>query len=295
WPAAPCNCRKHEAPLASLNLPWSSISERVDPVGGSPNRGLCRGFCEPTVTSPTESTVATRPGGPLVASLLFLGLLVVSLKPAVSAGEGLQARTAGLPESCEPAGQTSGQVSTVLQTLSSRPSAEGYNALGALYAQRKLTDCAIAAFDKALLLDRGSWDARYNLGLALISRQDYHRAVKELQAAVKSKPESFAAHNALGVANRSLGQLDAAADEFKEALRLNPGFADASLNLADLTLDQKRYIAAIYYLERALAQPPPPQFVERLQTDLAVAYSENGDYDRAAEVFKKLIALHPNS
>src|SRR5207245_7187067 len=101
------------------------------------------------------------------------------------------------------AGETPGQVSTVLQTLSSRPSAEGYNALGALYARRKLTDCAIAAFDKALLLDRGSWDARYNLGLALISRQNYNRAVSVLQAAVKTKPESFPAHNALGVAYRA--------------------------------------------------------------------------------------------
>src|SRR5207245_747877 len=74
WLAAPCNCRKHEAPLASLNLPRSSISERVATVGGFANRGLCRGFCEPTVNSQTESTVATRPGGgPLVASLLLLG------------------------------------------------------------------------------------------------------------------------------------------------------------------------------------------------------------------------------
>ncbi|PYV21271.1 MAG: hypothetical protein DMG24_20125 [Acidobacteria bacterium] len=251
-------------------------------------------FHEPTVNSQTESTVATTPtGGPLVACLLLLGLLVTNLTPA--ADEGLQAPAARLPQSCEQTGATSGQVSALLQTLSTHPSAEGYNTLGALYAQRKQLDCAIAAFDQALQLDSGSWDARYNLGLALISRQDYTRAVRELQAAVKTKPESFAARNALGVAYRSLGQLDAAVKEFKEALRLNPRFADASLNLADATLDQKRYAAAIYYLEQALANSPPPPFAERLQTDLAVAYSENGDYDRAAEVFKKLIALHPNS
>ncbi|PYV01620.1 MAG: hypothetical protein DMG26_13170, partial [Acidobacteria bacterium] len=244
-----------------------------------------------------KGRIRVRPvGAPLLGRLLLLALLLMILLPTAAAADAsFQAPAAGLPESCEPAGQTSDQVSTVLQTLSSRASAEGYNTLGALYARRKQFDCAIAAFEKALVLDRGSWDARYNLGLALISRQDYNRAVKELQAAVKTKPESFAAHNALGVAYRALGQLDTAADEFKEALRLNPGFADASLNLADLTLDEKRYVAAIYYLERALAQSPPAQFAERLQTDLAVAYSKNGDYDRAAEVFKKLIALHPNA
>src|SRR5439155_8026389 len=125
-----------------------------------------------------KGRIRARPvSAPLLGTLLLLAFLLMILPTASAADGSFQASTAGLPESCEPAGQTSGQVSTVLQTLSTRPSAEGYNALGALYAQRKLTDCAIAAFDKALLLDRGSWDARYNLGLALISRQDYHRAV----------------------------------------------------------------------------------------------------------------------
>src|SRR5438552_900550 len=156
-----------------------------------------------------KGRIRVRPvGAPLLGRLLLLALLLMILLPTAAAADArFQAPAAGLPESCEPAGQTPGQVSTVLQTLSSRPSAEGYNALGALYARRKQFDCAIAAFDKALLLDRGSWDARYDLGLALISRQDYDRAVRELQAAAKTKPESFAAHNALGVAYRSLGRL----------------------------------------------------------------------------------------
>jgi Flp pilus assembly protein TadD len=131
--------------------------------------------------------------------------------------------------------------------------------------------------------------------LALISHQEYERAVKELQVAVKEKPGSFAAHTALGVAYRLRGQLSAATEEFKSALGLNPRCADASLNLADIALDEKRYVAATNYVQQALAKSPPPPFAEPLEMDLGVAYFQNREYEKAAGVFKKLSASHPDS
>src|SRR5439155_1561116 len=144
---------------------------------------------------------------------------------------------------------------------------------------------------------RGSWDARYNLGLALISRQDYNRAVRELHAAVKTKPESFAAHNALGLASRSLGQLDAAADEFKESLRLNPGFADASLNLADLTLAKalrtlNQVSESLPYLRDYLRnQPNAPEGYEIA----GQAYRKLGRFRDAVTALERAVAMNPQS
>ncbi len=206
-----------------------------------------------------------------------------------------QVRVAGMPSSCQEAGRGFPKIPEVLQTISNHPSADGYNTLGALYAQREEWDCAIAALGEALRLNSNLWDARYNLGLTLISHRDFGKAVRELQVAVQDRPDSFAAHNALGVAFRSIGQLDAAADEFGTALRLNPRSVGALLNLAEIDIEQQRYAAAIYYLQQALGREPSPEFTERLEMDLAVAYSKNEDYKQAAELFKKLVRIHPNS
>ena len=231
---------------------------------------------------------------PLLPRSLRWALIGATLVVALAS---TQARPQGppLPDSClkEPGAST--QIRNFLQTLETHPSAEAFNTVGALWAQDRKYDCAIAAFDAALRLDPTVWDARYNKGLALVSVQNYEQAVKELHQAVKEKPGSFAAHNALGRALRSLGQPAEATDEFKKALGLNPRFVDASLNLADIALDQKRYVAAAYYVQQALSKSPPQPFSDRLEMDLAMAYSGNQEYEKAAGVFKKLVAAHPDS
>ncbi|MGD0126194.1 MAG: tetratricopeptide repeat protein [Terriglobia bacterium] len=131
--------------------------------------------------------------------------------------------------------------------------------------------------------------------MALISSRKFEQAATELQIAAKDRPGAFAAHNALGIAYRSLGNPGEAAEEFKKTLALNPGFVDASLNLADLALEQKREVAAISYLQQALAKAPPQPFAERLQVELGAAYFQNRDYEKAAGVVKKLLATHPGS
>ncbi len=218
---------------------------------------------------------------------------VLATAPEASAEGG--APGSAIPKACQTGARISGPVAEVLKTLSNHPTAQGYNTLGALYGETSQLDCAIAAFESALKLDPNSSKARYNLPLALVSHQDYKKAVEQLEIVIREHPDFFAAHNALGVAYRSLGQLDAAAEEFQNTLKIDPKFVGASLNLAEVDQDQGRYAAAIYYLQQVLAQSPPSEMAERLQMDLAVAYSQSGTYDDAALVFKKLILLHPNS
>ena len=47
-------------------------------------------------------------------------------------------------------------------------------------------------------------------------------------------PDSAEAHNNLGIALASQGELDAAIDQFQRALTLQPAFVDAQRNLAKL-------------------------------------------------------------
>ena len=62
------------------------------------------------------------------------------------------------------------------KAISTRPSASAYDALGAYFGQRKQFACALSAFESALRLEPNSWEAHYNLGLALLERGKSERA-----------------------------------------------------------------------------------------------------------------------
>jgi Flp pilus assembly protein TadD len=52
-----------------------------------------------------------------------------------------------------------------------------------------------------------------------------------LRSAIELMPDSAEAHNDLGVALASMGQVDEAADHFRRAVELQPEFAEARRNL----------------------------------------------------------------
>src|SRR6201984_688917 len=108
------------------------------------------------------------------------------------------------------------------QVLATHPSAGAYDALGAYFGQRQQLTCAIAAFEAAVHQDPHSWEARFNLSLALLQRHDPARAARELRVATRIKPEYPLGHIALGEALGELGQNEAAIDEFKFALKSGP-------------------------------------------------------------------------
>src|ERR1700757_3355066 len=156
------------------------------------------------------------------------------------------------------------------KVIAPQPSADIYDALGAYFGQRQQLSCAIAAFEAAVHQDPNSWEARFNLSLALLQRHDPARAARELKVATRIKPDDPLGHIALGQALRELGKNEAAIEEFKFALKSDPKSIPALGGLAKALIAQKRYSAAIAYLKDAPTDP-------MLQDDLAVAYSSSGD------------------
>src|SRR5436309_1590363 len=90
--------------------------------------------------------------------------------------------------------------------LSSHPSASAYSALGAHFSEQHQTDCAVSAFESAISLDPNSWEAHYNLGLALLEKKDPARALPELRVVARQKADVPMVRNALGTALEELGQ-----------------------------------------------------------------------------------------
>ncbi len=116
----------------------------------------------------------------------------------------------------------------------------------------------------------------------------------QLEAALERQP-SAAAYNSLGAAFAQQKQLGCAVAAFGAALRLDPQSSDAALNLAELSLNQSRYQAAIYYLRRVSSMPPHGALLSRIEADLGVAYSKTGDHEDAVKAFRQAIAANPGN
>lgn len=174
------------------------------------------------------------------------------------------------------------------QAVKSSPSAAGYDALGAYFGQRGQFSCAFSAFRTAIRLEPNSWEAHFNLGLALLSEGNARDAAAELRIATRVEPKRPESHVALGNALSQLNHPDAAISEYKLALQENPKFVPALDGLTKQLIEQRRYSAAIAYLDNA-----PPD--EGLQLNLAIATSRNGNVPRAIEILSLLVKEHPSS
>lgn len=116
-----------------------------------------------------------------------------------------------------------------------------YNALALLAARQGKAQESFQLFDQAATMDRNYIDARFNKAAVLLDAGDYGRAKAELTAIVESKPDDYAAHVALGVAQRGLREFPEAKRTWdrvvNEAGKRSAARADALWNLATLKLD----------------------------------------------------------
>jgi Flp pilus assembly protein TadD len=123
------------------------------------------------------------------------------------------------------------------------------------------------------------------------------RAGKLDQAAAELKTlDSAASRNALGVVLETKGDQQGALSAFQDALKLQPDFAEAAYNAANLYMNQGRSSAAIYQLESALGESQGRNDnTYSLQMLLVQAYATAGQDKPAAKVLKKLLEERPDS
>lgn len=83
----------------------------------------------------------------------------------------------------------------------------------------------------------GDLEVLLNRGHALLTLGSFHEGLGEFDAAVKLAPANALAWLGRGLANFMLDQFDAAADDFRKSLELDPSGVAAKMNLA-MTLDE---------------------------------------------------------
>jgi tetratricopeptide (TPR) repeat protein len=177
---------------------------------------------------------------------------------------------------------------TLEAQVRAHPSAGAWGALGGWFGERHEFSCAIPAFESALRLDPASARMHYFLGLSLYSAGRVDASIGELRRSVELDPKDVQAFLALGVAFHQLGRTADAEATWEDALAIDPNSTTALDWLAKARIADGQFGAAIELLSSA-----PPD--ENLTLDLALAYSQSGAFDKAADTLNAALAKSPGA
>jgi tetratricopeptide (TPR) repeat protein len=139
----------------------------------------------------------------------------------------------------------------------------------------------------------GAPRAHYALGFELIEAGQWDAALDHLQAFVRQEPEMLevvSARNQIGRILLRRGEIDAAADQFRLVLQMNPRFGEAHRNLADALMARQRFSDAIGEYQRYLTgHPRDPEALR----NLGVAFQKMGRSAEAIDAFRQALAVDP--
>jgi len=129
-----------------------------------------------------------------------------------------------------------------------------------------------------------------NMGLALMDRQQYHKAIDAFQRALKINPDMPQPLSNLGVAEARLGNFEAAERFYMETLARHPRQHKTLNNLALLRIRQGRREEARELLEKALeAEPETPSTLANMASQMMYLRR----YDEAVRLLQRALKVDP--
>lgn len=162
-------------------------------------------------------------------------------------------------------------------------SAEAYLLAGRLFLRRELRDQATVEAQKALEQNPKLPLAHELLGEAALSRGDVAGAVKELEAERAINPLNGDLYDRLGDAYLRNGQYAEAQQALNRAVVLEPNATGPYILLGQTLLKQNQPIQALHYLARAARMDPSNYITHNL---LGQAYKATGQLAEANREFK---------
>jgi tetratricopeptide (TPR) repeat protein len=143
----------------------------------------------------------------------------------------------------------------------------------------------------------------YRLGRLGFERGDARATRQHLERLLPACRDFADIHYMLGVSYEREGDLDSAAHSLEEALRINPGYAEAVAALACVYESQGRFDLSCDLAQRARETAPPAQDgldrttrgkLANLHAALGDAYREVGDLREAIEAYRKALDRCPD-
>jgi tetratricopeptide (TPR) repeat protein len=150
---------------------------------------------------------------------------------------------------------------------------------------------AIEASKKAVNL-RPSAESYFNLGLANYYLKQYREAAENYRQAIRLDPYNAAdAYYALGLVYRDWGRADDEIQAYKQAIRLRSDYSSAYERLGSRYLKSKKYPEAIEVFKQISTLKPGDA---NAPNSMGEAYLELGKLPEAVEAFRQAIRLKPD-
>ena len=150
---------------------------------------------------------------------------------------------------------------------------------------------AIEASRRAVSL-RPSAESYFNLGLAHYYLKQYREAAENYRNAIRLDPYNAAdAHYALGLVFRDWGRVDEEIQAYRAAIKLKPDYVSAYERLGSRYLRSKKFPEAIETYKQITSLKPGDA---NAPNNMGEAYFEMGLMTDAVEAFKQAIRLKPD-
>lgn len=151
---------------------------------------------------------------------------------------------------------------------------------------------AAQLYQEILQVDSQSREAATHLADAYRQRGDITKALASYADATARYPNDESLQDGYGSALLADGRLDDAIDRFQAAIRINPNFIPARLNLANALFYENRLPESAVQLQAAL-QIDPRSFDAYMHA--AAILAKLHDYARAERMLKAAVQLRPDS
>jgi tetratricopeptide (TPR) repeat protein len=178
-------------------------------------------------------------------------------------------------------------------TLKASPeSSRMYENLGLALMERNQYERAIEAFKTAIRLAPGAY--KHYLGLGSVYRKmgRLEEAIEQYRIALVFRPGSGLLHLALGQIYMQMGQEEKAITEFEQASDFLPPSIVADITLGERLFKAGQDLQAIGAYQRALAGIP---LNVEVRNKLGLAYARSGQVEQAVKEFQEALRIDPTS
>lgn len=153
-----------------------------------------------------------------------------------------------------------------------------------------LVDEAIKYLNRALSLNPSHHLSYYLLGLAYVKKQNLAEAEAAIQKCLELKPDFSEAHISLGEIYEETSNLDKAEDEYKKAYAAAPNYSTC-FHLAMLCYGRGKLDQGLEYVQKAIQKDSRSIQAYNLQ---GVILNKQGRYPEAIQSFQNVLKIDPN-
>ena len=169
--------------------------------------------------------------------------------------------------------------------------AKAHKDLGIIYLNKRLFDYADDEFKTAMKLQPNDFEILFEYGNFLYSTSRNTEAERYYGEALDIEPDNVLALTFMALNKLILNQLDEAKSYIMKALKHNPHHEYIQFCTGRILYARQEYEEAKNYLIRAVEQNPDIE----TQNLLALTYFELEEYEKAINIFKNLLAKHPEN